>query len=158
LSGLYSDLGVTFLRSGQKAAALEAFERVVELDPENPDALNNVAFLLADTGGDPAAALPHAERAAELRPNDWSIIDTLGWVHFLNGSLASAENRLRDSIALREQPANWLHLAHVLAEQDRLNEARQALERAAELQPDPRTRDEIERLADDIRTRTSRNQ
>ena len=49
--------------------------------PDNGAALNNLAYLLAETGVDLDEALRDALRARELHPEADEIADTLGWVY-----------------------------------------------------------------------------
>ncbi len=152
---LYIDLGNLHLMVGDPDAALEVLTLAVGLDPDSPGALNNLAYLTADLRNDPAKALPYAERADELKPNDPLILDTLGWVHFKLGHYSQAEDCRRRSIAGRPMAENHLHLAHVLAvTRPDGAEAQTHLRRAAELKPSPEVQAEINRLADDIRVST----
>lgn len=152
---LYMDLGTLHLMVGDQDAALEVLTLAVGLDPDSPGALNNLAYLTVDHRNDRAKALPYAERADELKPNDPLILDTLGWVHFKLGNYSQAEDCLRRSIAGRPLAENHLHLAHVLAvTRPDGAEAQTYLRRAAELEPSPEVQAEIERLADDMRVST----
>ena len=104
-------------------------------------------------------ALPFATRAKDLLSDrdpdsqQSDVLDTLGWIHYLIGDSNKAENILRQSMGKAVTASNCYHLAAVLAEMDKLDAARTYLDRAAELRPDPRTKAEIDALADDIRTR-----
>ena len=133
-----------------------AFDQVIELDPDNAGALNNAAFVYAEQLGDPSKALGLANRASELRPDDPSILDTLGWVRYHLQQFDEAEDALRRSLTRRESAETMYHLASVLFKQDRLDTAQTYVNRAIELRPDPQTRAEIERLEDDIRRAQNR--
>lgn len=60
-------LGVIGLRRRQPAAALEAFDRLLKLQPDNPELLNNRAMALYDVGRHDDA-LKSFDRALALRP------------------------------------------------------------------------------------------
>jgi tetratricopeptide (TPR) repeat protein len=153
---LYRELGFALLQLQQNREALDAMKKVCELNPNDAEAANNVAYLLAETMSQPAEALPYAKRAIELQPGSWSILDTIGWVHFRLDQLPEAERYLRESVAVRENASNLYHLA---ALRDRQGDHAQALkhaERAAELQPDPETRSQLNRLTDDIKKKLDR--
>ncbi len=47
--------------------------------PNDPAALNNLAYLLTDYRKQPDAALKLAQKAVELAPDNSNFIDTLGW-------------------------------------------------------------------------------
>ncbi len=57
------------------------FENALRLQPNNPVALNNMAFYLAESGGDLDEALKLARRAVEIKRDDPNFSDTLGWVY-----------------------------------------------------------------------------
>jgi Flp pilus assembly protein TadD len=52
--------------------------RIIDIDPDNVAALNNAAWF-AHERADPRA-LPYAEHAAELAPDNAAVLDTLGWI------------------------------------------------------------------------------
>ncbi len=62
--------------------ARAAYERTVEINPQFADALNNLAYLYSTEFSQLDKALPLAERARTIRPQDPRIADTLGWILF----------------------------------------------------------------------------
>ncbi|MHC4414837.1 MAG: tetratricopeptide repeat protein [Planctomycetota bacterium] len=132
---------------------VDVFEEVIALDAANTSALNNVAYVYAEYLDEPAKAVRYAEQAAALRPDDPSVLDTLGWAKYKSGAYDQAETLLRRCVDLKPSPDNCLHLAHVLAQTGQLESAELYLRRAAELGPGAETRAKIERLADDIAAR-----
>jgi cellulose synthase operon protein C len=71
----------------------------VELAPDNPLALNNLAYLLAESGRG-AEAVGYAERAYKLTPTP-ACADTLGWAYHQAG-------RDREAVPLLETAAKAL--------------------------------------------------
>jgi hypothetical protein len=57
----------------------------VEVSPGKALALNNAAYLMAETGGDLYEALRYARRAQMLEPRITQIADTTGWVELKMG-------------------------------------------------------------------------
>lgn len=57
--------------------------QIVELDPDNVIALNNLAWQLRLT--DPVKASEYSRRAVELAPNQPEVLDTLAVIEYLNG-------------------------------------------------------------------------
>ncbi len=55
-------------KTGQPLEAIDYYEKAIQEDANNPPALNNLAYLLADTGKDPDRALTLAQQAKELLP------------------------------------------------------------------------------------------
>ena len=152
---LYLDLGKFLLFAQDIEGAIAAFETSVGFDADDAAALNNLAYLTTEIRDDPQKALPYAQRAVELKPDDAAILDTLGWVHFKLGNLPEAQEYLRRSIERLSLADNHVHLAAVLAATGSLDRARTYLRRATELNPGPSTQTEIDRLAEELRTRGS---
>ncbi len=86
--------------------AIAAYEKNLEITPDDPDVLNNLAWLLvsADDLGvrNPARALMLARQAVDLKPAGY-ILDTLATAYWANGFL---ENSLRvEKEAIKADPA-----------------------------------------------------
>jgi arylsulfatase A-like enzyme/Tfp pilus assembly protein PilF len=79
---------VSELRS--PAEALAASERVLALDPDSAATLNNVAWLLLETGGDLDRALGLILRAAKTHGQDPRIADTLATIRLRRGEYRAA--------------------------------------------------------------------
>jgi uncharacterized protein (TIGR03790 family) len=128
-------------------AAMERYRQVLELQPNNIIALNNLAYALAVRGNQPAEALPFARKAASLAPGNGSILDTLGWVEHLLGNHEVAADIFRDAVRLAPADAEIrLHAAIVNAAAGRREEAERELEEAVKLNPGIGARDEVRRL------------
>jgi Flp pilus assembly protein TadD len=68
-------------QAGRKQEAKDTYRRLLELQGDNPIAMNNLAFLIAETGGDLDEALKLAQRALEKIRDQPAFSDTLGWVY-----------------------------------------------------------------------------
>jgi tetratricopeptide (TPR) repeat protein len=86
-------LGLIARRRGDAAAAERAFARVLELWPDQPDALHElgVALLMAERTGD---AVPLLDAAARLRPEDAGYLADAGFAQLRAGNLSAARERL----------------------------------------------------------------
>jgi len=86
-------LGLIARRRGDAGSAERAFRRVLELWPEQPDALHElgVALLMAERTGD---ALPMLDAAARLRPHDAAYLADAGFAQLRAGNLHAARERL----------------------------------------------------------------
>lgn len=85
---ILSTLALVLDAAGQYSKADEVYLATIKLNPDNAVSLNNLAFLLADHGGDLDQALTLAQRAKQLLPNLPEVSDTLGWIYLhknLNG-------------------------------------------------------------------------
>ena len=74
-------------------ATIEAYEQSILLKPDNPKALNNLAWLLATCKDEsfrrPQRALTLAQKAAELEEAP-HILDTLAESYYVNGKFEAA--------------------------------------------------------------------
>ncbi|WP_190288096.1 XrtA/PEP-CTERM system TPR-repeat protein PrsT [Marichromatium sp. AB32] len=97
----------------QPDAATEQFEQVLETQPENLIALNNLAWLLRER--DPARAIDLARRAHGLAPSVPSITDTLAMVLLGAGEIEEAGALIDQALAVA--PGNvtmQFHKARIL--------------------------------------------
>jgi len=65
---------------GKKTEAHEAYNKVLGIEPENALALNNLAYLNADSGQNLDQAMTFAQRAKQKAPDNPDVADTLGYV------------------------------------------------------------------------------
>jgi putative PEP-CTERM system TPR-repeat lipoprotein len=119
-------LGNLYLARGETERAVDAFSQVIETNPNNVSALNNLGWLLLDSA--PRSALYHAERAAELGGRSAATLDTLGTALLANGQvdravdvLSEASGKLPGSMEIR------LHLAKAWYRQGQSGRAEEAL-------------------------------
>lgn len=137
----HQNLCTLLVESGQAAAALPHAERVVQLRPENPEALNNLGDCLTRVGR-AAEALAPLKRAVERQPKYAVAHNSLGVTLM---ALSRADEGLASfETAVRLQPdyaAARLNLGQALATARRMPEAVPHFTRAVELEPgNPRAR------------------
>lgn len=99
--------------------------RVVDLKPDNAQALNALGYTLVDRTDRHAEGMRYIERALKLSPDDAFILDSMGWGHYRMGQLEEAERYLRRAIAGRPDAEIAAHLGEVLwvkGERDRAQE------------------------------------
>ena len=77
--------------------------QVIEAFPNSPLQFNNLAWMMARTDRNVAAALPLAQRAVELRPNSAAYLDTLAEVHFRLGHRDEAIRFCKQAIELEPE-------------------------------------------------------
>jgi tetratricopeptide (TPR) repeat protein len=123
--------------SGNYPAAIEHFRKVVEISPDNGQASNNLAYLLAEYGKRPDEALKYAEKAVELAPDRPAYCDTLGWILYRKGVYSSAVRYLEQA---GRDPGNvvWkYHLAMAYAKAGQVSRGKTTLEAALKINPNP---------------------
>jgi tetratricopeptide (TPR) repeat protein len=134
---LYYSRAVALERSGQWARAEEDLRRALELDPEQPMALNYLGYSWIDRGENLDAALKMIKRAVDLRPNDGYIVDSLGWAYYRLGDFAQATHVLEHAIELLpEDPTINDHLGDAYWQDGRIAEARFQWRRALQFKPE----------------------
>jgi Tfp pilus assembly protein PilF len=75
---------------GDRETAINYYRKAVASNPDEPQACNNLAYLLAESGSDLDGALKYAQRAAELAPQSAAYADTLGWILYRRSLYPSA--------------------------------------------------------------------
>ena len=63
---------------GQTDYAIELYRKLLQAQPDNPRALNDLAWILAEGKKDYEAALPLADRGLKIEPDDVHLLDTRG--------------------------------------------------------------------------------
>jgi Flp pilus assembly protein TadD len=87
---------------------------VVELKPDDPQALNALGYTIVDRTTRTADGFALIERAHKLSPDDPFILDSMGWAMFKLGRHAEAEAYLRRAMAERPDAEIAAHLGEVL--------------------------------------------
>ena len=114
------------LASGERDAAALELERVLDAEPENFIAANNLAWTYFEAGDDRAEAL--ARRAYELQPGNASVVDTLGWILVNTGKVGEGTNLLREAVTMSGGKAEIrYHLAAALVLSGETEQARDML-------------------------------
>jgi hypothetical protein len=85
------NLGMAYRYSEEREAAVTAGRRAVEIEPDNPKALEFLGTMLAVYLGDDEGALVHLERCREIAPDyEWGLT-TLATVYMRRGEWAKSE-------------------------------------------------------------------
>jgi tetratricopeptide (TPR) repeat protein len=90
--------------------ALAAFRKVVDADPSNVVALNNLAYLLASQTGQFDEALKYAQQVKEIAPDNKGVDDTIGWIMYRKGLYRSAVQYLEKAAQDESDPVIRYHL------------------------------------------------
>ncbi|MBU6485846.1 MAG: tetratricopeptide repeat protein, partial [Betaproteobacteria bacterium] len=126
-------------------AAAAAYKKVLDIDPDNVVALNNLAWILSEQK-DPAA-LEYAEHAHRLAPFNAGVIDTLGWALTRTGDAKRGVELLRMASNIASgQPDIRLHFAQALIATGDKADARKELTELTKLDKSSPIRAEAEKL------------
>lgn len=109
LAMAYLDRGASCMFSHKKQAAIEAFSKVLEIDPRNSVAYNNRATVKL-MKGDPAGALPDINRAIELAPKNADFYCTRAKIRHSLGDDESAVDDLDEAIDLNPREPEFYYI------------------------------------------------
>ena len=115
------------------------FRKILVSDPDSVAALNALGYTLADRTTRYREALELIDRARAAEPDNAAIIDSYGWVLYRLGRKQDALVELRRAFALQKDAEIAAHLAEVLWELGKRDEARKYFDEAAKLDPDNRS-------------------
>jgi len=113
---------------GHVDEAVRDLRRLLELKPNDADALNALGYTLADRTDRKDEALALIQKALLLKPGEPAIIDSLGWAQFRLGNLDEALQQLK--LAFQKQPDAEIaaHFGEVLWASGQKDEARKIWE------------------------------
>jgi len=115
------------LSTGQAGAARPDYEAALRKVPNDPVALNDLAWVIQDK--DPKRALDLATRANQIAPGSPEIMDTLGWLQFRQGQTKAALDSLQRAHEKRAtNPEIGYHLALVMNAAGQKQEAKALLQ------------------------------
>jgi tetratricopeptide (TPR) repeat protein len=124
---------------GRTAEAAMYNRKVLELDPNDVIAMNNLAWVLCEESGHCQEALDLAERGLKISPDYVDLIDTRGVAHYRLGHFEQATADFARCIELYPPNARSLasahfHMGRACAKMGRKTLAEQHLKQAMELQ------------------------
>jgi len=123
-------------------------KRVIELKPDNAQALNALGYTLVDRTQRAVEGLKLIEQAHALAPSDPFILDSMGWANFRLGNLSESEKFLRRALAERPDPEIAAHLGEVLWAKGERDTAQEVWQSQLKETPDnPVLLDTVRRLA-----------
>lgn len=104
--------------TGERLGRLDVLERdllkVIEVEPDNADAMNALGYTLTDQTDRHEEALVLIEQALEIKPNEAAFIDSLGWAQYRLKNFKDAIVNLKKALALFDNDEVAAHLGEVL--------------------------------------------
>jgi uncharacterized protein (TIGR03790 family) len=138
-------------REGQLDRAMANYRAILEFEPNQPVALNNLAYDLATRQGHPQDALPLAERATMVAKTDPAAWDTLAWAQHLLGRDKDASVAIRQARALGGADADILwHAAVIYAAAGNTAAAAPELTAALKANPELEKREDVRKLRQEL--------
>jgi tetratricopeptide (TPR) repeat protein len=129
-------LGTLEESSGDTRKAEDLYRKALQIQPEQPVASNNLAYLMLQNGENVDVALTLAQTARRVLPNAPNTADTLAWAYYHKGTYGFARDLLEDAIKIDPNSASMqYHLGMVYSKlQDKTNAANH-LKKAISLAP-----------------------
>ncbi len=116
---------------------LEAdLKTIIKNDPQNANVLNALGYSLADRTERYQEAHDYIKKALGLSPNNFYILDSMGWVLYRLGRLEESVKFLKRAQALNDNPEISAHLSEVLWMKGDKKEAREVLNSALKTTPE----------------------
>ena len=141
------ELALALAAAGRKQDAKDAYEQAIKLNPQDGVALNNLAFLIAESGsGDLDQALTYAQRAKQVFPNLTEVSDTLGWIYLKKNMSDNAMDIFQGLVNQKPENSTYrYHLGMALAQKGDKPRAIRELQQALRSNP---SKDEETKIKD----------
>ncbi|HBO69305.1 MAG TPA: hypothetical protein DD658_03825 [Deltaproteobacteria bacterium] len=149
----YLALGQLYTGAREYAKAKDVYEKVLSLQPDQWAAANDLAFLLSEepSSGSLDKALALAERALKLRPDEPTVLDTLGWIRHKKGQAKQAVDLLsRVQAKAPDSPIANYHLGMALHKAGRQEDAKKYLAKSLAAKVDFPGRDDARKTLETL--------
>ncbi len=123
-------------RMGNAAKSEQTLRRIIELQPNDSRAYNQLGYALADGPDRHEEALALLERAIAISPDDPAIIDSLAWAQYKLGRYEEALANLQRAYEAFPDPEVAAHLGEVLWMMGRQRDANRVWDAALSTNPD----------------------
>lgn len=97
-------LGTLSEAQSNASAAMDYYKKALAIQPDQPVAANNLAFLMLQNNQDLDVAMTLAQTARRALPHSPNTADTLAWAYYKKGIYGSARDLLED--AAKDAPDN----------------------------------------------------
>lgn len=104
--------------------------QILQLEPENSQALNALGYLLADRTDRLDEARPLITKALALSPDEPAILDSMGWLEFRSGNFPRAIEWLQRAFIMSNDAEIGAHLGEALWLNNQQEEARSIWQKA----------------------------
>jgi tetratricopeptide (TPR) repeat protein len=113
--------------------------KLIEVKPDHAHAYNALGYSFADRNTRLPEARKLIEKALELAPEDYFIMDSMGWILYREGDLKGAARELRRAYSGRPDAEIGAHLGEVLWMLGEQDEARRVWDEALKAGPENET-------------------
>jgi Flp pilus assembly protein TadD len=149
---LYLLLGEMYEARRDWSNAKATYQKILELQPDNPVASNNFAYVMLQEGGNVDLALAMAQTARRGMPDSPNTADTLGWAYYKKGAYASAIGLLQEAVDKSpNDPSFQYHLGLAYQQAGRTASAKEHLQKVLKIDPNFPNADEVKKTLSELR-------
>jgi tetratricopeptide (TPR) repeat protein len=142
---LHFFLGSIHDKLGDRQSTITSMRKVISLNENHAQALNYLAYTLAEMDKDLTEAENLAKRAVKIKTDDAYIRDTLGWVYYKQGKFSEAVRELEEAHKMKSSESVIAeHLGDAYFSIDLAQRARDMYELAIRTETEPSTIEKIE--------------
>ncbi|MFC1650985.1 tetratricopeptide repeat protein [Candidatus Latescibacterota bacterium] len=120
---------------GQFEKAEKALLSILEQSPDDPLALNNLAYMYLENTKNYSKAIDMVNQALETEPDNGAYLDTLGWAYYLKGNYKRAMKNIEKALEVADDEDKGIifeHYGDVLVKLGREKDAIDAYNSAVE--------------------------
>jgi len=133
-------LGTLEESRGNKGQAEADYKKALSIQPRQPLAANNLAYMMLLNGENVDVALTLAQTAREGMPNSPNTADTLAWAYYYKGAYGFARDLLEDAVKADPNDATMqYHLGMAYSKLNNKSNAAMHLKNAISLDPNSPT-------------------
>ena len=144
-----TQFGIIYDQLDIQDSSFMAYEKALELDPDDALANNNYAYSISESGGDLEKAKKMSEKALEQNPENSAYLDTYGWILHKMGKDDEALEYIEKAIDAGGASAEvYDHLGDILYRLGRKDDALKAWEQSLKMDPE---RDQVKKKMDELK-------
>jgi tetratricopeptide (TPR) repeat protein len=129
-------LGTLEETGGNLGQAENYYRKALQIQPRQPLAANNLAYMMLQNGENTDVAMSLAQIARQGMPNSPNTADTLAWAYYYKGTYTFARDLLEDAVKTNPDDATMqYHLGMVYSKLNDKGDAAMHLKKAISLNP-----------------------
>ena len=132
-------LSLVYDMAGQFEQAEKVLLKLLELSPDDPLALNNLAYMYLENNVNISKAMDMVQHALEAEPENGAYLDTLGWAYYMKGKYKQAKKSIEKALERADKEDKGIiyeHYGDVLIKLGKKKEAIEAYRNAIEFGED----------------------
>jgi tetratricopeptide (TPR) repeat protein len=106
-------LGSVWADSNDYAKAINAFRHVLQIEPENSEALNSLGYMYAESGIHLDEAIRMIRKAIDIDPSNGAFYDSLRWALYKKGNYSEGLIALQKAGTFIEDEILYDHIGDV---------------------------------------------